>query len=116
MASSSPLRLLNIDTGAYYAGALLWIGVLFLASEVFELLPSSVRGLKVAILIIVLFLVLEALKRASPKLHTTFLRVTAPGNAVLANWISLMLFVHLVALPSAISGVPVSAVIGWLAT
>ena len=112
----SAFRLLDVDTAAYYTTAALWIGVLFLMSEAFELIHGQTRGLKVAILIIAVFAVLEVMKRVAPTFHATFLRITTPGNTVLANWLSLMLFVHLITLPSSLAGVDAAAIIGWLAT
>ncbi|KAL1528591.1 hypothetical protein AB1Y20_009931 [Prymnesium parvum] len=112
--SMSVARLLNVDTAAYYALAIGWILTLILISEAVLFFGGKVRAFAPILLFVVLFCVLEALKRLSKGGLSTFVRLTGPGNTVLGNWISLMFFVYMIALPASLAGVSAYSILGWV--
>jgi putative effector of murein hydrolase len=110
-------RLLNARTLAYYTQAVLFIVPLIFLAALLDQGGAAVKSMTTVLMLAALFTVLEVARRCFPSVHATILRLTAPGVALLGNWIALMFFALMVKLPVALadesSGMTV--VLGWLA-
>ena len=111
-------RLLNARTFAYYTSAYIFIVPLIFIAALLEQGGAVLKSLTAILMFVLFFIFLEVLRRFFPGAHAQFLRISAPGTAMLGNWIALMFFALMVKLPTAIARATGGAlvIVGWLGT